>query len=527
MEADQIKKVNIEYSTAEIEDKTILFIENYYCGARGIISKIFYEYLYNPLYSDYKLVWLVRDYNEAVSKFGGRLEDGRVWLCIINGYDYVRYLNTARYIYTADYLPNFYQKREGQIVFYAPIDYILARKHYTNAMLWKHWKTVNAADHIVTEENTPGIEKVTGKADYENVIKVFDTKEEFYIKSSKTVFVSLVGERDGINNKNSFYYIYSLFTALADAYDYDIHWRVSLALYKKLISDESIYESLKNVHSTEEAVSSLFKNADIIITDNMCDLVSANKNCKKVILFTNQISEIEDISCKNDFLVVSDFEVLSDIYEALLSGSEIISCKKEYNKGTELPDCPSELMGEKDYKTVKGNISSLSCEVINSEASHEKARILLLVETCGLNDFLYGLNESLKKYKDKVFLTVLYRGSWNTTLYDRIADIDTDIPYICRSGEIQCEDEFKEEIIKTNCAGKSWTKEVVQNEWKRILGRTDFDYAIGIRGVNVFWNNMYEYVPASKFDLYEKKESASDMIDEIENLLKTYTDKNI
>ncbi len=525
MDAEQIRKVNMEYSMAELEDKTILFIENYYCGVRGIISRIFYDYLSDPMYSDYKLVWLARDHDEAVRRFGAWLNDERVWLCIKNGYDFVRYLNTAKYIYTADYLPSFFQKREEQLVYYAPIDYILARKQYTRAMLWRFWASINLADHIIAEDNTPGIEKVIEKTGYESVKKVPVINEEYYIGSRQKVFVSFAGEKNGISNKNSFYYIYSMYTALADAYGYDVHWRVPLSLYKKLISDESISDSLKNVNSTGEEVLSLFGSADIIVTDNMCDLTSASKKCEKIILFSDQISEIEEMAFSKDFYITNDFEVLSDIYEMMLSGSETIPDVKDHDKKTGLPDCPKELLGEKDYKVVKSNTGPLSWDPAKESASREKGRVLILTETCGLNDFLNVLNERLEKYKDKVSLTVLFRSSWNGTLYDQIADLDTDIPYICRSGEMQCKDEFKEAMVKAHCVEKSRIKEAVQNEWKRILGKTDFDHAIGIKGNNIFWNNMYEFVPAPEFDLYEKKQLSSAMVDEIEAHLKAFTEK--
>ncbi len=531
MEAEQIRKLNIDFSKKGIEEKTILFMENYFCGARGVISRIFNEYLVNPVYRDYKLVWLTQDYDATVKKYGAWLDSEKIWLCVKNGYDYVRYLNTAKYIYTADYLPNFYIKREGQEVFFAPMDLLLARKEYkTKAMLWRLDATVNSADHIIADKNAKNIPGFLQRFGHKDVINPSGEKGEgYFIKPRKKVFFSLLNTKRGAKSLETFQYFYGFFTALADAYGYDVYWKLPHSLYNKYLDEEYVSKSYLNVHNTEEESLSFMQQADIVVADTLCDVVSACNVCNHIIYYAAPDDENEDLLFSKDVYKTGGIEMLSDIFEMKLAGKKKISDETNHKETHELFDCPKLLKGSMEHELIKKNVPKAA--VKSSAEADDRPDVLIAAETGGFPDMVKELHERLLKYKDKVRITVLYRSASKGVLYNQIQDLSTDISYICRNGVLQCPDEDRDLLTKKTIKSKDSgepaenTAAVIKDEWLRILGRGDFDHAIAITGVNVFWLNMYNYMPAAGEALYKQKATAKETVDEAEKLLKAYIKK--
>ena len=549
MESEQIRAVNMEYSEQALEEKTIMFIENYYCGARGLISRIFDEFITNPLYDGYKLVWMAQDYDETVRRFGSWLDSDRVWLCVKNGYDYIKFLNLAKYIYTADYLPAYYMKREGQVVYYAPLDVLLTRKHYTKAMLWHFGATVNHADHILVEKNTPGAASFTDRFGSEKPVLLSDDDgviQEYMTDRQKMVFISLADTKRGACNLNTFQFIYGFLTLLADAYGYAVHWKIPLSLYKRLRADEVLYRNCPNVHSAETECLSLIKNADVTVSDNMCDIISAGKYCEKLVFYSKAADETEEYDLSRDLYVTDDLESLAQLLEILLSESGEKTETPADAEWSTLFDCPKELKGERKYRLINADdtVSGVWNGSQEETKKKEQPELLIMAETCGFPDMLGKLHDMLLKYKDKARLTVLYRGTWKGALYDQLSDISTDISYICRSGSMQYSDAdinklMKERLGEGAKAGKNAKKTVqdkneeaerlgglIAKEWLRILGRDDFDHAIGITGANVFWLNMYDHIPAGSSETYEKEDTADLTVATVEKLIKAFIRKS-
>ena len=540
MESEQIKAVNMEYSEQALEEKTIMFIENYYCGARGIISKIFNDYLTNPVYDGYKLVWLAQDYDETMNHFGPWLESDKVWLCVKNGYDYIRFLNTAKYIYTADYLPSFFMKREGQEIYYAPLDILLEKKFYTKAMLWHFASTVNHADHILVEKETPGLLRFTEKYGCNRIVRLFDnddSKKYQIADAHNIVFISLANTKRGAKNINRFQYLYNIITPLADAYGFTVHWKIPLSLYKRFRDDEVAYSSCENVHSAEKECSTLMRDSDVVVSDNLCDIVSAGKYCEKLIYYADSADDTEKHYISKDVCVTNDFEKLLDLFEMFISDGEKTPEIPDGVKGSLLTDCPKDLKGDDDYRIIEGYAQDVWSKIDPSgEDFVEDGRpeILVMAETCGFPDMVKKFHDLFLKYSDRIRFTVLYRGTWKGSLYDQLSDLGTDISYICRSGTVQCSDADLEKLTNERVGGKKSKKtaeteegfnNILESEWLRMLGRGGFDYSIGITGTNVFWLNMYDHIPADDHKTFEKEDTAEDTAGQLEKLIKAYLKK--
>ena len=531
MDAELITKHNNTFSKSAIEEKTIMFIESYYNGPRGLISKIFKEYLADPVYNGYKLVWVAQDYDETLRIFGSWLDSDRIWLCVKNGYDYIRYLNTSKYIYSSAYLPAFYTKRDGQVLYYAPLEFILVKKRYTKAMLWRFAATVNQADYILVERGTYGMTGFTEKFKGKKIIDISYPKEKAYhIQRKKTVFISLMDRSRGAKNLNVFQFIYNTYTNLAAAYGYDVFFKIPLSLYNRYRDEENIFGEKNNVYSSENEILSLIQGSAIMISDSFCDLISAGKYNNKLLYFSENVEDEDETVWFKELYSTDDFGVLSDIFEKTMKGEIIRFRDISRSKDSSTLDYPQELKGERKINIIKRKNAKQGKKIL-SEADNNP-RVLILAEICGCKDIMKKLHDMLVRYKNELSITVLFRGTWKGELYEQLDDITTDINYICRSGNLQCSEKNKETIKKVNITRKDDHKEIesiqsdIKEEWRRMLGRDDFDHTIGVTGKNVFWLNMYRYLPSTTFDTYEADDSSDLIVQRIEELIIKYKKNN-
>ena len=523
MNTDQERTYSMELSKKPLEEKTVMFIENYYNGARGIISKLFKAYLESPLYKDYKFVWMARDYEEAVRIYGTLIDDKRVWLCYANGRDYVRFLNVSKYIITALHLPSFFIKREGQVIFYAPIDYYISSEIYTKAMLWRLNPTLNDSDRVLLEDGIHGIDSFSCRFGVGDKVKRLNLSYESLpsdrekAEKNKTVFVSMMDKQRSIKGYAVFQYVYDTITSLSEAYGYEVHWKVSIDYYRKYREDDLSIATFKNIHSGDEDCRIISEKADIIISDNFTDVLTADRYCGNIIFYYNKDFEFDDLKMVHDLMYTNDYERLLDLLEMKLSGGDSVYDKVDTEKVPVLFDCPSELYGEKDYGII-ANPRTQECGVCCTD-KRKKAILVLNISDSGLT--IKKLHKILSSYKDDINITVFFVNSAGGALYDHLKEMGTDISYICRSGMMRCTDAEKKAVI----GSIKWEERsdaphyydnlenVLRDEWKRCLGRSEFDLCIFMSGMSRFWDNMERVFPAERVLRFNKSKNDQKLIE--------------
>ncbi len=528
MNAEQIKKLSIGYLKQPLEDKTVMFIENYYNGARGIISKLFRDYLSGPLYKDYKFVWVARDYEETLKNFGSLLDDGRIWICVANGYDYVRFINTAKYIFSATYLPGFFIKRAGQVVYYAPLDFFIHKKTYTNAMLWRLCPTMNNADNIITENDSDEVRDFAKRFGISGKIKHLDIKPECGFTKEKTeekkyIFLSLTDRKRSVKSLGIFQYVYDTVTSLAEAYGYEVYWKISLDLYRKYREDEMYVLAFKNIYSNEADCRGFLEYADIVISDNYTDAQTADNYCENVIFYYNENVEYEELQTKGRVMYTADYARLLDVLEMKLDNRKSIKDTVNMNNVPVLLECPKELCGDCGYG-VTGSVSSCNSVAVRDEK--DPVRILIVLEIKGVESTVVTLMDILEKYKSKANITVFFCTAAGGRLYEYLDEMNTDISYICRTGAIRCNEAEKKEVIRRidwgaegNSPALNRAERVLRDEWNRIVGKTVYDHAVVMSGINDFWDNMDRFVPANETFLFQKGDSAEETVKNIKSIL--------
>lgn len=519
MDAMQMKSLSIDFSEKPLEEKTVMFIENYYNGARGVISKLFRAYLTGSLYKDHKFVWVARDYEETLKNFGSLLDDGRVWICVVNGYDYIRFLNTAKYIFTSVYLPGFFIKRDEQMVYYAPLEFFFRRKTYTESMLLRLCPTMNNADRILFEANSEKVSDfakrfgITGKMKFAAVKPQYGFIKEKG-KEKKYIFLSLTDRRKAVKSLGVFQYVYNTITSLAEAYGYEAYWKISLDLYRKYREDEMSILEFKNIYSNESDCRDFIEYADIVISDNYTDVLTADAYCENVIFYYNEDMEYETLQTKNRVMYTSDYARLLDILEMKLDGRESIADTVDMDKVPVLLECPAELCGDCGY----GVTEPMDEAETESERIGDFVRILIVLDVTGMEDMVIRIRDIVGKYRTKADITVFFCTASGGRIYDYLDNMYTDIPYMCRAGAIRCSEAEKKEAIgkidwnagEKAAALHNRAERVLRDEWTRIAGKTIYDYSVAMLGFNNFWDNMNRFVPAKNTLFFKKKASSED-----------------
>ena len=528
MNAEQIKKLSIGYLKQPLEEKTVMFIEYYYNGARGVISKLFRDYLSGPLYKDYKFVWVARDYEETLKNFGSLLDDGRIWICVANGFDYVRFLNTAKYIFSATYLPGFFIKRAGQVVYYAPLDFFIHKKTYTNAMLWRLCPTMNNADRIFIENDSAEVYDFAKRFGISEKMKHIDIKPECGFteenrEDKKYIFLSLMDRKRSVKSLGIFQYVYDTVTSLAEAYGYEVYWKISLDLYRKYREDEMYVLAFKNIYSNETDCRGFLEYADIVISDNYTDTQTADYYCENVIFYYNENVEYEELQTKGRVMYTADYARLLDILEMKLDNRKSITDTVNMNNVPVLLECPMELCGDCGYG-VTGPVSIGN--PVTSQDEKDPVRILIVIDVTGVESTVGVLKDMLEKYKSKAHITVFFCTAAGGKLYEYLDEMNTDISYICRTGAIRCNETERKEVIRRidweaeeKDAALNRAERVLRDEWKRIIGIKLYDYAVVMSGISNFWDNMDRFAPANETFLFKKGDSAEETVNNIKSIL--------
>ncbi len=99
-----------------LAEKTIMFIEGYSSGAIGDVTELFAYCMQDPGLEDFTLVWVADDYDALLETFPCYAERNNVRIARPGGVDFVRYLESARWVVTATYLPPYFVKNPHQVL---------------------------------------------------------------------------------------------------------------------------------------------------------------------------------------------------------------------------------------------------------------------------------------------------------------------------------------------------------------------------------------------------------------------------
>ena len=237
-----------------------------------------------------------------------------------------------------------------------------------------------------------------------------------------------------------------------------------------------------------------------------------------MIFYYNEDVEYEELKSRGRVMYTPDYARLLDILEMKLDGRESITDTVNMDNVPVLLECPDELCGDCRYDVTE----PVTVGEPETELKSEPFRVLIVLEISGMDDPVVPLRDMLEKYKTKANITVFFCTAAGGKLYDHLDDMYTDNPYICRAGAIRCSAAEKKEVIGKidwsageKAALQNRAERVLRDEWTRIAGKTVYDHAVAMSGINNFWDNMNRFVPAKETVLFKKTASTDDMVRDI------------
>lgn len=476
MEKEEREQIDylLELRNSPIDSKSIMFIENYSAGARGIIKRLFLKKLNDPQYIEYSFIWVCRDYDETIKIFGNQINSKRIWLVESGKRDYIRFLMTAGIIVTAELLPEYYIKRDGQVIYTFLHETNAYQLTYSKGQLQNMISTINFTDsflylddHIkrfLVYQNRIDEGKLI-KLEYEELYpEFFCDKEKLFKIEQKNVVLSIRDDRH-LKSVAEFRRIRRELEGVSQFYDAEIVCRVKLNFYRdKFIQDEEARINTPDVFSDEYELGSLLEDSVIVITDSLYDAMYATSLGKRAILFYSKSIASHFVRKLGDFVKVDSHESVLTQLESLLR-HDYLDSTKDRQKVL--------IVAKWDFDWFKKNIKD-----INGLAE--------------VND-----------------LTVLFRSSKDSDIYKYLTSFSKHVKYIVRTGFYQCTERERElfEGQEGNLEEED-KKCIVSDEWKRILGNEHFNLMVANADADYLWEAMYKYAPADDVKLYDYEDDS-------------------
>lgn len=471
MENEEREKIDylLELRNSPIDNKSIMFIENYSAGARGIIQRLFIKKLNNPQYMDYTFIWVCRDYDETLKIFGNQINTKRIWLVESGNRDYIRFLMTAGTIVTADLLPEYYIKRDGQEIQTFLHETNVYQLTYSKSQIQNMVSTINFTDSFLYQDDfIKRFLVCQHRIDEGKLLKLelnelypeLSCNKEKSSKGGKKKVVLSIRDDRHLKSVAEFRRIRRELEGIAQFYDAEIVSRVKLNFYRdKFIQDEEARINTPAVFSDEYELGSLFEDSVIVITDSLYDAMYASALGKRVILNYSKSIAGHFIRKFGDYVKVSSHEGVITQLESLLRGEYL-------------------------------------------DSSNHRQKILLVAK--------WDIDWFKKNVKDIIGLaeandlTVLFRSSKDADIYKYLTSFSKRVKYIVRTGFYQCTENERELFQNENeLLDENTKKDIASIEWKRILGNEHFDLMLANSETDYLWGTMYKYAPTDEVKLYD------------------------
>ena len=447
-----------------IDDKTILFIENYSSGARGIVTRLFNQFLCDEVYSEYKFVWTCRDYDETMKIWGEKLNTARVWLVEFGERDFIKYLLTSAKIITSELLPDYYVKRKNQIIWAFIHEGNIYSDSYTKGQIQNFVRTLNNTDYFLCKnndytyrylvyQNRISKEKIC-EIDYSKLYpKLMKKNEKGEVDGVKRVVIAL-SELKNVKSVSEFRKIRREIEGIARFYDAEVACRVPLSFFRdRFIQDEEATINTPNVYSDEYELAALLENCVLVITDSLYDAVIATTFGIQVVLYYPKT-------------IPKQYVRSLGYYEKALNHDELLT--------------KTDTLLRHDFSDV-----------------YLSKKILLIINQDN-DSWFDSLVNDINRLSNYCNLTVLLAEP-NDWVYHKLSMFSKKVKYIIHTksyfGIMDELDEKYENEYET-------TEDMVRMEWIRIFGNEHFDVMITSENTDSFWENMFMVAPVGEIIRY-------------------------
>ena len=499
---EERKKHSNTASRKPVEEKSVLFIEAYSGESGGDCTAILQEFIDDPKYADWKIVWALPNaiyIDERIERY-----KDRVRLVKYPSIDLIAAIQTSKIIFSTRLLPTYFVKRKGQtVVGLYPAD------SYGN---WQEngddsdnkWQTeINRPDFALQRSlvktdviyaETDAIEKVLASKYPQgmpfSIVRGNPLRYCLETRQSAEIVVSVSDEIIGPKYPD----LETLFKQIktrAIEHDKDVFFRISHSNYLKY-QEENDPKVLSRTGSSLAPVCQDIGASELLITDKKQDHYDASQLGVPCILVTNDITSWDNLGGE---------EMFAGNWEEVCEQIDLFYQEKHTGK-------TGKIMG--DVKLLLDEVEKISD---NNGDNHCKGGCLLVVSPHLTHEAWKAINF----VKDECDVEMLFRDDINETLWKCGDLVSKRTNIYCQIGDaVSTVSPLRQKIaMKKNELPLS--EDDLKSEWHRMTGMRSFKKIYYIGEITPYWDKMMACSPSDTYAMMTDDEFADYLLEKVSN----------
>jgi len=435
-------------------EKTVLFMTSYGMASYGDCKSVLMKMLSDTRFSDWHFVWTLPN-----SRSGGNLPlDARIQRVVSGSCNFVEVLERAQTIITGIQLPVYYIKRDEQLVI------------------------ASSSDCLQEENETLSRGRVVSQISLRKVDYFYDGYPLHLSLSGQLkaeVLISLSNSVLG-TDFSAFEMKYRACQFICVQHNKEICFRIEKQKYQSF-QMENEPEVLEHIVSDELVFCEAVQNAEIVITNRLMeavDAVSLGISC----IFITSGGNVQDC-------IVEDCEKYLDIagnWEEALGVLE--------SKIAEISKRSSTIWENSDMERLLHQILSGKTEDSTPETDKLEKELWILP-----GEMPRSFWEMMRYYKPKKDVSILLRSTKEGLVWKKGCKLPIEKKLYCKIGS-----------CAKNVHGIR-TKEIIEKEWERMLGKQSFDIIYAWEKRQRLWNDLYKHFPGKEL-VFIGKEDVSNIL---------------
>lgn len=511
---------------------------------------IFKYLLGNHQWKDLVHVWSISDKEYLKSLQKKYKHYSNVKFVLKDSDNYFKYLATCKYLFNNSTFTNIYTVKEEQVytntwhgtplkhmgfdIEGSPMgtsnvlrnllsaQFILSPNEFTTDIFKNAFKLKNLYNGAIVEEGYPRID-LTVNADREELVRLLQT-EGINLENKEVILYAPTWKGEVVSKpRNDIEQIYSDINKLEEKFgdEYKILVKVHPFLYKYAIEEPMLTGKLiSDTFETNELLSV----TDILITDYSSIFFDYLVTNKPILFY---MWDYDDYNKNRGMYIDTDNlpgPICTDVDELINSVDNIENVQKDYQ---EVYQSFVDRFCYQDYGNVTENVVQhvfgLAKKKQGKKAittiSDDKEKILIYpggLQNNGITGSVLNLLDNIdyKKYD----VTVLVNYNNKQYVKDNLLQINPNARIIFKTGRISqtVAEDYRNYITKNrgltaDYLERMFPENMYEREYKRIVGISEFDYAIDFSGYAMFWPNVLLAGNAKKKMIILHSDMLSDM----------------
>ena len=461
MKKEEFRAVtSYEFRKNEVDSKLSLFILDTDTVTNTVLMELLSKELENK---DGRFCLAVSDFDSLQHSFPEITEDERVKLVMPDSYEFIRVLSEAGRIFTTWYLPNYFVKKEGQVVYELNSDSRLRDKSTPQVKMYNYTRMINNTDYFIRD----------------------GLYEEMYIdRQAETERLSVLLPSNHYNPNKEIEQLRELKSSIKKG---GIVYGISAAAWDRCKKLEDIEPDLiKDVYPFTHSLNEIFEKASVIVSSNDNVIRVAERSGKSCVLYGSAKEKLADDTIR-----------CFDMTEAAEEGYKLLAKRNTDDLEKFKPTGCSSSIGLGDF-------------VPRSKDAANK-RILIAADWADRNKCVY-IHRLAEKFSEtsEIRIDFLFPVDERWEATNAAEGPLGDLGIYCIEGLHQCS---LENLPESDDAIEHLDPKIydLSSEWKRTLGDSEYDELWLTTSTEFPLGEAYKYAPVNNTEKLNKSELAESL----------------